>query len=104
MAWYPLGHGDKSLIHEPVFTELGKKYGKTAAQVILRWHTQMGFVVIPGSKNVDHIKENLDILDFELSDAEMAEIAGLDKNVRYYHRTDEQLVQFAGWRPDFEKN
>lgn len=104
MAWYSLGHGDKSLIHEPVFTELGKKYGKTAAQVILRWHTQMGFVVIPGSKNVDHIKENLDILDFELSDAEMAEIAGLDKNVRYYHRTDEQLVQFAGWRPDFEKN
>ncbi|MCI8889574.1 MAG: aldo/keto reductase [Hungatella sp.] len=104
MAWYPLGHGDKSLIHEPVFTELGKKYGKTAAQVILRWHTQMGFVVIPGSKNVDHIKENLDILDFELTDAEMAEIAGLDKNVRYYHRTDEQLVQFAGWRPDFEKN
>ena len=63
-----------------------------------------GIKLIPGSKNVDHIKENLDILDFELSDAEMAEIAGLDKNVRYYHRTDEQLVQFAGWRPDFEKN
>lgn len=103
MAWYPLGHGDKSLIHEPVFMELGKKYGKTAAQVILRWHTQMGFVVIPGSKNVGHIKENLDILDFELTDAEMAEIAGLDKNVRYYHRTDEQLAQFAGWRPDFER-
>ena len=103
MAWYPLGHGDKSLIHEPVFTELGKKYGKTAAQVILRWHTQMGFVVIPGSKNVGHIKENLDILDFELTDAEMAEIAGLDKNVRYYHRTEEQLAQFAGWRPDFER-
>lgn len=103
MAWYPLGHGDKSLIHEPVFTELGKKYGKTAAQVILRWHTQMGFVVIPGSKNIGHIKENLDILDFELTDAEMAEITGLDKNVRYYHRTDEQLAQFAGWRPDFER-
>lgn len=103
MAWYPLGHGDKSLIHEPVFMELGKKYGKTAAQVILRWYTQMGFVVIPGSKNVGHIKENLDILDFELTDAEMAEIAGLDKNVRYYHRTDEQLAQFAGWRPDFER-
>lgn len=103
MAWYPLGHGDKSLIQEPVFMELGKKYGKTAAQVILRWHTQMGFVVIPGSKNVGHIKENLDILDFTLTEAEMAEIAGLDKNVRYYHRTDEQLAQFAGWRPDFER-
>lgn len=103
MAWYPLGHGDKSLIEEPVFAELGKKYGKTPAQIILRWHTQMGFVVIPGSKNVDHIKDNLDILDFKLTDEEMAEIAKLDKDERYYHRTDEQLVQFAAWRPDFEK-
>lgn len=103
MAWYPLGHGDKSLINEPVFAELGKKDGKTPAQVILRWHTQMGFVVIPGSKNVDHIKDNLDILDFKLTDEEMAEIAKLDKGERYYHRTDEQLVGFAAWRPEFEK-
>ena len=84
-------------------TELGKKYGKSSAQIILRWHTQMGFVVIPGSKNVDHIKDNLNILDFKLTDEEMAEIAKLDKNERYYHRTDEQLIQFAGWKPDFEK-
>ena len=103
MSWYPLGHGDKSLINEPVFAELGKKYGKSPAQIILRWHTQMGFVVIPGSKNVDHIKDNLNILDFKLTDEEMAEIAKLDKNERYYHRTDEQLIQFAGWKPDFEK-
>lgn len=103
MSWYPLGHGDKSLINEPVFAELGKKYGKSPAQIILRWHTQMGFVVIPGSKNVDHIKDNLNILDFKLTDEELAKIAELDKNERYYHRTDEQLVQFAGWRPTFEK-
>ena len=103
MSWYPLGHGDKSLIQEPVFAELGKKYGKTPAQVILRWHVQMGFVVIPGSKNVDHIKDNLNIMDFELTADEMAEIAKLDKGERYYHRTDEQLVQFAAWKPDFEK-
>lgn len=103
MSWYPLGHGDKSLIQEPVFAELGKKYGKTPAQVILRWHVQMGFVVIPGSKNVDHIKDNLNIMDFELTSDEMAEIAKLDKGERYYHRTDEQLVQFAAWKPDFEK-
>ena len=103
MSWYPLGHGDKSLIQEPVFAELGKKYGKTPAQVILRWHVQMGFVVIPGSKNVDHIKDNLNIMDFELTDDEMAEIAKLDKGERYYHRTEEQLVQFAAWKPDFEK-
>ena len=103
MSWYPLGHGDKSLLQEPVFKKLGEKYGKTPAQVILRWHTQMGFVVIPGSKNVDHIRDNLNILDFTLTDAEMAEIAQLDKDMRYYHRTDAQLEQFAAWRPDFEK-
>ena len=102
MSWYPLGHGDKSLINEPVFVQLGQKYGKTPAQVILRWHTQMNFAVIPGSRNVDHIKDNLNILDFTLTDEELKEIAKLDKGVRYYHRTDEQLKQFAGWRPQFE--
>ena len=103
MSWYPLGHGDKALLQEPVFAALAGKYGKTPAQVILRWHTQMGFAVIPGSRNVDHIRDNLDILDFTLTNDEMAAIAKLDRGVRYYHRTDEQLVQFAGWRPDFEK-
>ena len=103
MSWYPLGHGDKSLINEPVFVALGKKYGKSAAQVILRWHTQMGFVVIPGSKNVDHIRENLNILDFKLTDDEMADIAKLDCGRRYYNRTDEQLKQFAAWQPQYER-
>lgn len=102
MSWYPLGHGDTSLMNEPIFSELGEKYGKTPAQVILRWHTQMGFVVIPGSKNVDHIRDNLDILDFKLTEEEMSEIAKLDKNERYYHRTDEQLDEFAAWKPEFE--
>ena len=102
MSWYPLGHGDKRLIHEPVFAQLGAKYGKTPAQVILRWHTQMGFAVIPGSRNVDHIRDNLNILDFRLTDDEMAQVAALDKGERYYHRTDEQLVAFAGWKPAFE--
>ena len=103
MSWYPLGHGDRSLINEPVFAELGGKYGKTPAQVILRWHTQMGFAVIPGSRNTDHIRDNLNILDFDLTDGEMAKIAELDRGERYYHRTEEQLVHFAGWRPQFEK-
>ena len=103
MSWYPLGHGDTALMNEPVFKELGKKYGKTPAQVILRWHTQMGFVVIPGSRRVDHIRDNLNILDFRLTDEEMAEIAKLDKGERYYHRTDAQLAGFAAWRPGFEK-
>ena len=103
MSWYPLGHGDKALIQESVFAKLGRKYGKTPAQVILRWHTQMGFAVIPGSRNVSHIKDNLDILDFTLTADEMTEIAALDKGERYYHRTDEQLAQFAQWRPSFER-
>ena len=103
MSWYPLGHGDKALIEEPIFAELGNKYGKSPAQIILRWHTQRGFVVIPGSKNVDHIKDNIDILDFKLSGDEMERIAALDKDERYYHRTDEQLVQFAAWKPEFEE-
>ncbi len=103
MSWYPLGHGDKSLLEEPIFKELGLKYRKTPAQVILRWHTQMGFAVIPGSRNVDHIRDNLDILDFTLTDEEMTGIAELDKGVRYYNRTDEQLIQFAAWQPSYEE-
>ena len=102
MAWYPLGHGDSSLINETVFTALGKKYGKTNAQIILRWHTQMGFAVIPGSKNAGHIRDNLDIFDFALTDEEMGEIAALDKGVRYYTRTDEALAGFAKWQPTYE--
>lgn len=103
MSWYPLGHGDQSLINEPIFIELGKEYGKTPAQIILRWHTQMGFVVIPGSKNIEHIKQNLNIFDFELTPAQMDKIAKLDKAQRYYHRTDENLASFAAWKPDYEK-
>lgn len=103
MSWYPLGHGDKSLINEPIFTRLGAKYGKTPAQIILRWHTQMGFVVIPGSRNVDHIRDNLDILDFMLTDAEMTEIGELNKDKRYYIRTDEALAGFASRQPEYEK-
>ena len=103
MSWYPLGHGDKALLAEPAVADIARRLGRTPAQVILRWHVQTGFAVIPGSRNVDHIRDNLAILDFALSDADMAAIAALDKGVRYYNRTDEQLVQFAAWHPAFEK-
>ena len=95
MAWYPLGHGDKSLIQEPVFTELGRKYGKSNAQIILRWHIQSGNVVIPGSKNPNHIRDNFDIFDFELTDDDMAAIAQVDKGVRYYNATPEIVASYA---------
>ena len=95
MAWYPLGHGDRSLREEPVFTELAKKYGKTNAQIILRWHIQSGNVVIPGSKNPDHIRDNFDIFDFTLTEEDMAEIATVNKNKRYYTATPEMIAAYA---------
>lgn len=101
-AWYPLGHGDKALLEEPLFTELGKKYGKTNAQIILRWHIQDGNIVIPGSKNPAHIKDNFDLFDFSLTEEEMAKIAALDKNTRYYTSTPEMLEMYAKTVPDVD--
>lgn len=102
MAWYPLGHGDKSLVNEPVFTKLGEKYGKSNAQIILRWHIQSGNIVIPGSRNPEHIKDNIDIFDFTLTDEEMAEIAGVNKNTPYYTATESALQGYLNTAPDFD--
>lgn len=102
MAWYPLGHGDRALLEEPVLTALAAKYGKTTAQIILHWHTQVGNVVIPGSRNTDHIRENLNIFDFTLTAAELADIATLDKNQRYYTASEEALQGYLTFAPDFD--
>lgn len=102
VAWYPLGHGDKALLNEPVFTELAKKYGKSNAQIILRWHVQRGTTVIPGSTNPDHIKANADIFDFELTAGEMATIEKINKNVRYYNPNPEQEAAYAGMKIDLD--
>lgn len=101
-AWYPLGHGDKTLIQEPLFTELGEKYGKSSAQIILRWLVQSGNIVIPGSKNPEHIKDNFDLFDFTLTGEEMEQIAALDKGVRYYTSTPELLKKYAETVPDVD--
>ena len=101
-AWYPLGHGDKALREEPLFTELGEKYGKTNSQIILRWHIQCGNIVIPGSKNPAHIKDNLDLFDFSLTDEEMAQIAAMDRQKRYYTSTPEMLKRYAEMVPDVD--
>ena len=101
-AWYPLGHGDKALIQEPLFAELAKKYGKSSAQIILRWHIQDGNIVIPGSKNPDHIKDNFDLFDFSLTEDEMAKIAAMDQQKRYYHSTPEMLKKYAEMVPDVD--
>ena len=101
MAWYPLGHGDKNLINEPVFTKLAEKYGKSNAQIILRWHVQSGNVIFPGSRNPAHIRDNFNIFDFTLTDEEMAEIASVDKNLRYYNATIEEAQKYAKMNMDF---
>ncbi|WP_306488453.1 aldo/keto reductase [Agathobaculum sp.] len=101
-AWYPLGHGDKALQQEPVFTELAAKYGKSNVQIILRWHIQSGNIVIPGSKNPEHIKANLNLFDFTLTDEEMERIAAMDQQKRYYHSTREMLKKYAEIVPDVD--
>lgn len=84
-GWYPLGgrgHTQK-LLNDPVISEIAKAHGKSSAQVILRWNLQKGVIVIPGSSNPDHIKENTEIFDFELTDWEMEQINALDRNEKH---------------------
>lgn len=98
-SWYPIGHGDATLINEPVFTRLAEKYGKTNVQIILRWHIQEGNIVFPKSENPRHIRENFDISDFSLTDREMNEIRQLDKGKRFFNMSlaeqERHLGQFV---------
>lgn len=105
MSWYPLGGKGMTaeLLESPIVKEIAAKYGKSPAQVVLKWHTQMGFIVIPGSKNAEHIKDNIDIFDFTLSDEDMKEMEKLNKNERRYTRTEEALDGFMNWQPTYEK-
>ena len=104
MSWYPLGGKGMTadLLNNPIVTDIARKYHKSTAQVILRWHVQMGFIVIPGSKNVDHIKDNIDIFDFTLSKDDMNQIAKLNSGKRRYTRTEEALANFASWKVTYE--
>jgi diketogulonate reductase-like aldo/keto reductase len=84
-SWYPFGgrgHTAESFNNE-VILELAEKYNKSSAQIILRWQLQAGFIAIPGSSNPDHIAENYDIFDFELTVEEMQKISTLDRQERY---------------------
>lgn len=102
-SWYPLGHGDKSLLQEPLFSKLGKKYGKSNAQIILRWHVQAGNIVIPGSKSPAHIQENFDLFDFSLNQDEMEQISAMDQKKRYYTSTPEMLKRYAEMVPPVDE-
>lgn len=77
-AWGPFAEGNHNIFTHPILSEIGKKHGKTAAQVALRWNIQRGVVVIPKSTHKDRIEQNMNIWDFELSDDDMQKIAKLD--------------------------
>lgn len=84
-SWYPFGgrgHTDENFNNETI-VKIAKKYNKTSAQIILRWQLQAGYIAIPGSKNPNHIKENISIFDFELSDEDMKKIYNINENRRY---------------------
>lgn len=98
-SWYPLGHADKGLLGENIFTELGEKYKKTNAQIILRWHIQEGNIVFPKTTNPEHMKDNFNIFDFELTAEEMEAIHKLEKGERFFTMSLEEqeahLSQFV---------
>lgn len=92
-AWYPLGHGDESLMKHPSLGKMAEKYHKNVGQIILRWHLQEGIVAIPKAINEVHIKSNVDIFDFALTDAEMAEIRSMDTGKGTHDPEDMQNVE-----------
>lgn len=100
MAWAPLAEGRNGFFTNPVLEAIGKKYGKSVAQVALRWLSQRDVIIIPKSTHVERMEQNLDIFDFTLSDEEMAEIARLDtgKSLFFDHHDPEVVKMFMGWR------
>ena len=98
-SWYPIGHGDKGLIGEEIFTKLAKKYNKTNVQIIMIWHIQKKIIVFPKSTNPKHIKENADIFDFQLTDEEVKEIDKMGKKKRFFTMSLEGQQNFKNWKP-----
>lgn len=96
-AWAPFGEGRGGMFNEPILNEIGTKYGKTAAQVILRWQLQRDIVVIPKSTHYERMVENFNVFDFTLSDEDMKIIATLDKKQSsFFSHTDPNMVEWFG--------
>lgn len=94
-AWAPFGEGRGGLFTDPVLTGIGKRYGKSAAQVMLRWHLQRGVVVIPKSTRIERMQENLNVFDFSLTREEMAAIGALDKKQSaFFSHQDPNMVEW----------
>ena len=96
-SWYPIGHGNKELLNHSVITELSKKYGKTNVQVILKWHIQSGFIAIPKSTSAQHIRDNFNIFDFEISQEDMRKIEQLDTGKPSFIHNEEFGKQLLSW-------
>ena len=94
-AWSPIGRGNSQLLQEKIFEELGKKYNKTAPQIILRWHIEKGNIVFPKSSNLAHIKENMDIFDFKLTKEEIEKIDQLKSKPIFTADFEEKLKNIA---------
>ena len=96
-AWAPFGEGRKNMFELSELKEIGDKYGKTVAQVILRWHLQRGIVVIPKSTHLERMKENFNVFDFELAQEDMDVISKLDKNESsFFSHQDPSIVEWFG--------
>lgn len=96
-AWAPFGEGRKNMFELSELKEIGDKYGKTVAQVILRWHLQRGIVVIPKSTHLERMKENFNVFDFELAQEDMDAISKLDKNESsFFSHQDPSIVEWFG--------
>lgn len=94
-AWAPFAEGRKGTFDNPVVSQIGKKYGKTSAQVMLRWNIQRGVVVIPKSTHIERMEENFNIFDFALSEEDMTAIAALDKNESsFFSHQDPSMVEW----------
>lgn len=102
-CWFPLGHGSSELLQDPVITDIAQAHGKSAAQVVLRWHIQMGFCPVPGSKSPAHIQENGEIFDFSLSQEDMDRMAGVNRHTPFYQVTPESLQRLATTKCNFEE-
>lgn len=102
-CWFPLG-GEMSkgaLFKDPVIQAIAKAHGKTPAQIIIRWHIQEGFSVIPGATRHDYIKENISVFDFSLTDEEMEQMQSLNKEKRFFNMDYKQAEQFMlNWKID----
>lgn len=100
MAWAPLAEGRNGFFTNPVLERIGKKYGKSVAQVALRWLLQRGVIIIPKSAHIERMQQNIDIFDFELSAEDMTEIAALDTATSLFfdHHDPEVVKMFMGWR------